>query len=172
MGQQGERLGWSEGNTAGQIDGGVSLQHSVRTLGMTDVSLPLAEAVEDSTGCGDEQVTFLKALARCTTLNAVGCAVYWLLCNPERLSKTQQNSRLLAGIFNSGVWRRVGQQRSALPICEGILSDWLSRCRELTLDEATTIDFSTSLLEISCLFCLQLLSWGGATPYAWTMVEA
>ena len=168
MGQQGEGMGWCSGDRGREVMREVPLAKAVRDETMRSVPLPLVRAVEESDmgDCG--KVTFVEALARCTTLNMVGCTICWLLSNYKRLSKTSQNAKLLTGIFNSGVWRRVARRRSALPICEGDFTELVEQLQRVSLEEVTTDSFSMKWSGIcwrmaACYACNFLVE--GAIPF-------
>ena len=168
MGWQGERLGRGEGPCRGQVTG--ELQ---RGTSVTDVSLgmkmnSLAEAVENEADDGNNVVSFGRALARCTSLNTTGCVVCWLISNYKRLSKTPQNLKFLAGIFNSGVRRRVARRRSALPVCEGEFTELVELMQRISLEAASTDEFSKVWSEkcwtvAACYACNFLVE--GANPF-------
>ena len=142
MGQQGERMGWGKSLSGRQMKMLCTQGTSVMESIPEEVSSSLAKAVENDGDIGSDTVSFGRALARCTSLNTTGCVVCWLLSNYERLSKTPQTLRLLAGIFNSGVRRRVARRRSALPVCEGEFTELVELLRKVSLDFASTDDFS------------------------------
>ena len=166
MGQSSERVGRSEGFDRREVSKSGSLGRPVRFPNDVRFSPPLAEAVEDTVICG--KITFDEALARCTTLTTVGCTVCWLLSNPIKLSKTPENSRLLASIFNSGVWRRTARKRAILPICEGEFARLVETMQRVSLDEATSTDFSIQWGDVcwrmaACYACNFLVE--GAYPF-------
>lgn len=142
MGQSSKRVGRSEGFDRREVRKKRSLGRPVRFPNNACFSPPLAEAVGDTVGAICGKITFDEALARCTTLTMVGCTVCWLLSNPIKLSKTPENSKLLASIFNSGVWRRTARKLAILPICEGEFAKLVEMMQRVSLDEATSTDFS------------------------------
>ena len=125
----------------------------------------LAKAVPRTLEGLNPEVNLWMIAHHCTSLEATGCALAWILERASLVSQEAHTLGVFCMLFDRCDWFRAGKRRALL--CEGDLREFRLTVRGCTVTEVTQADFTKQWARSAwiwaCIYCCNML-YGYGNP--------